>query len=244
MNRAEMRDWVRRMLGIIPPVDTTDADAQPGQAPIHQPYPTNALINQCIANAAALVNAKLGIAVDSTIVSCDVEGQTVRGPYRLDLAQFGGEYNASIYAVREVWWHNGTYDTLLEPASFEDLNRRGEPWSDVAPSVPRYIITEGLNMYLVPAPASRGKVKARFQRGICAPLSDHEGFQNLPAEFETHLLFTVLVEIASTISGDTEMAQRLVAFRERAALGLDAIARWVSTTNMRYQPSIIAKPYR
>lgn len=238
MNRAEMRDRVRRLLGIKPPIDTSDPDAKAGDEPIQQPYPHNALINQVIDSTAALVNAQLGIAIDSIIRSVTVSAQTADGPYRLDLGLVDD------YAVMDAWWNNGSNDAILRPTSFTDLNRDGIVWSDEAPSTPDHIIVEGMSLYLYPAPASAGTLKLRCKLGISGPTSDADTFHQLPRELVDLMVYPVVIELADSLPDDVEMASRARAFGNKAAVAVDAIARWVNTTNMRYQPSISALPYR
>jgi len=243
MTRAEMRDWIRRMLGIIPPVDTSDTSALPGQEPTQQPYPTNALIDQAIENAARHVNLSLGIIVDTTVRQISVAAQTADGPYRigLDSLQTG---SGSVWGVREAFWNNGSSDSPLTPASFRDLNRDGEAWTDTEAGTPTRFIVEGLSLYLYPAPSAAGTLKLRCSTGLMGPRLDSEGFVGLPDELHTELLYIALVELAVTLAGDVEMAQRARGFSDRAASGIDLIARTLNSANDRYQPGITTITYR
>lgn len=234
MNRAEMRDHVRRLLGIRPPIDTSDPDAKPGDEPLQQPYPHNALINQVIRSTAALLNATLGIVIDGTVREEHIPAQTANGPYQ---HRVGFEDD---YGVLEAWWN----DALLTPITFVDLDRQGVVWPAEPPSTPRYVIVEGMSLYLFPAPNAAGTLKLRCQRGMSGPISDTDTFHHLPQEFHELIMYLVVVELADSLADDIEMATRARAFTEKARVAVDAIARWVNTQNMRYQQSMTALPYR
>lgn len=235
-----MRDWVRRMLGIVPPIDTSDPDAVVGACPLQQPHPSNVLINQVIDSTASYLNSAFNIVTDSEVKEVSIPGQTANGAYALDMTQISED----AYAVREAWWSTGSYDVPLLPITFNDLSRDNEMWASATPSTPAYLIVEGTGVYLYPAPSAAGTLKARCQRGILGPMTDNVGFAGIPRELETNVLYTVLVELALVMAGDAEMASRASAFSNRAAAGMDAIARWVANNNLRYQPAIGAVPYR
>lgn len=235
-----MRDWVRRMLGIVPPIDTSDPDAQVGDTPIQQPYPSNSLINQVIGSTADWVNTEVGLVTDSAIRSISVSAQTADGPYRVDLGTLADDP----YGVREAWWNNGTNDLHLTPTSFAELDRRGFIWPDEGVSTPQYLVVEPGSIFIHPAPSAAGTLKLRCANGICGPVSDSDGFKNLPHALVTHMLYNVIVELAATLADDAGMAARAQAFAGRAQVGLSAIGRHIAGFNEQHQPGIVPEPYR
>lgn len=240
MNRAQGRDWVRRTLGIIPPVDAQVPGAKPGDAPPWQPDPSNPLINQAFDNAASYIAGELGVVDAGDAVSVSVAAQTDAGPYWQDLRELEGVRSGSVIGVRRAWWNDGSQRTLLTPIGFDELDRDGRNWRDEDPGTPLYRDVQNYRLAVFPAPASAGTLEVEVTSSLMAPLHDGEGFEQLPLAFETDMLYCVAFEVAMVLPDDTEMASRAKMLEGARQNAVARITRWMrSQANEGHQPSII-----
>lgn len=231
MNRAQMRDWLRRMLGIQPPVDTTLPNVKAGDAPSWQPDPSNARLNQAIADACAALNRRLRLTDKQEPVAIPVAGQTDKGPLWVPL---GNPYDAlpagAITSVAGAVWHAGGARQTLRAASLETLRAEYGTVEDTAPGTPTHYAVERYRVCLWPAPASAGTLELRVTTGLLAPQTDNEGFAQLPAEYDQCILYTALVDVAKGMAEDAAMAAIAENYKMEAARGEDELARWLAAS--------------
>lgn len=242
MNRAEMRDWLRRMLGIQPPSDTTLEDAKPGDAPSWQPEPSNARLNQAIADACATINRRLRLTDQQDPISVTVSAQTDNGPYWVSLETSLDTLPArSITSITGALWNDGSTRTTLTASSLEELRRIFGTIEDTEPSTPTHYIVEHYRAGLWPAPDTAGTLELRVTTGLLAPQSDTEGFRQLPAEYDQCVLYTALVDVAKGALEDSAMAQIAKSYQNEAIRGEDELARWLaSVSGSEFQSSFSA----
>lgn len=246
MNRAQMRDWLRRNLGIQPPIDTQLEGAKAGDAPSWQPDPSNASLDQAIRDACAFVNRELRLTDAGSVTSISVTAQTADGPYWLEMNhQITGLRPGSVVGVKAAWWNNGTDRRQLTPITLEELERDGVRYLDEPVGDPRWYVVSGYRLGVYPAPSAAGTLEGRFTTGLLAPESDAQSFQQIPEEYEQCPLYLALVLIAKVVPDDMEMLTRAKAFEPEASQGLLQLGRWYnSQVSPQRQPSLAAVTYK
>lgn len=227
MTLAEVRDRVRRLLGVVPAVDTLMAGAAAGDNVSWQPHPSNALLNQCIEKACACVSVEAKVTDDGAPLLVDVDAQTEDGPYEVKLGELEGYRAGALNTVKSCWWHTTDGgDYFLTPTTFYSRERSVlRDWAR-PPGMPYWYAVEDYRLWLIPAPDTAGQVRIRAGFGMIAPTQDAQDFRGLPNDYMQYLIDIAALEVAMAMPGDTEMQQRIQILSAKRQLAIEMIARW------------------
>lgn len=245
MTRVEMFDWIRRQLGIIPPVDEEIPGAKAGDTPTSRPKPTNAVLTQCIVNAVRKANRAAGFKNADPTLSVSVAGQTAAGPLRIPLEGLNTLDGRSIQRVLQGWWTSTSgQTTILHNGSEAATTRYRSAWPVEPAGEPRELWVQARHVLLFPAPSSAGTLRLLTETGMLEPLGDLDTFHGIPEYLETALLYMALVEAGKTLVGDVEMEARVEAYMPDAQAGMTALRNWAGSESGRHQPGLAPRSYR
>lgn len=242
MTRAQMYDWLRRQLGIVPPIDDGTVGAKPGDLPLARPLPSNPALKQAIENAVWRVNREAQLCQVDPAVFVEVPAQTEKGPYTFPLESLP---RRSVSRALAAWWHspNGAVRRLRAWGSAE-VDRHRLIWPATPPSMPRQFWVEAGRVWLYPAPSNDGRLQLQIEHAVIPPQTDSDTFAGIPEELETAILYQALVDLSKTNLGDAEMGARARAFEPDALEGMAAVKAWAARQVGRYQPQLTFRSYR
>ena len=226
---GQMKDQIRRHLGITPPIDDPEVypHAMPGDAPDYAPVPTNPTIEQFIQNAVSDINLDAGSGFETNILSRDVEAQTENGPLRIPLSGEGFTINGqvaetldgfSINRVRDAWWimEDGGATRLMWARDLDTLARDRYRYMSYPPGTPFRYAIEGYAIWLIPAPAAAGTLQIRAGLGILPPLTNSDTLNGMPADCASSFVDIVAFEIADAMPDNPEMQAKVARLAPKA----------------------------
>ncbi len=228
MNRAQMRDWIRRALQIPPPIDTQLAGRYEGQAPPWRPEPSNPLINQAIEAACNLVVREVPGLDQLRTAQYALTGSTDTGPAELSLYDDSGLVGPDATGILKVVWKAGDTRKPLEPANTFILTRM-QDINAVGAGTPSLYAVSGRSLYILPRPNVDGIIEVLYGASVLPPASDSDTIAGLPSQFIPCVLHLAIVELGKYMVGDNEMLTRAKAFEAQAAQELDSVLRWASS---------------
>ncbi len=249
--RANLRDAIRRKLGITPPVD--EGMGAVGAEPPGQVYPSNPVLNQAIADAIRTINRRCNFH-NHTGVPIPVTGQNAAnlGPQFISLQ--GVNTNCAsknvINFVRRVVWFNGTTYTRLLPVSFWEKDRSRVNFDMDPPSTPREYFIEGYQLALLPAAATDGTLYLYVGQAVSTLLSDGDWIDELPIDYAQTIedlagwLVCTYMPTGATEAGIPGFADRAPALKLMADAGIDEIQKWFNGISESWQPSLVVDARR
>lgn len=214
MNRAEMRDFLRRALNKVPAIDVgigpDGGEAKKGDPAPSTPQPTNPQINQAIDTAISRISMAFNGLYDPELRRLDVAAQTANGPFYIDLQRIGlGLANGSVFqVVTAKWYVSGSTPLNLTQASIENWDQDRPQWGSMPPGLPTKILTGGTKIGLWPAPAAAGELEVTV--GVRLKLGPGD-LDTLDGLFEDELIAVMDIaksELAATQPRDEVMQAR------------------------------------
>lgn len=242
MTRLDMYDWLRRQLGIVPPIDDGTPDAQPGDLPPSRPTPSNPALQQAIENAVWRVNREAQLCQIDPTVMVSISVQTGEGPYSFPLLSLP---RRGISRILAAWWHTSEGAIRrLRPLGSAEMDRLGRIWPATPASMPTRFWVEAGTVYIHPAPSAAGQLQLQVEHAVLPPQFDQDTFSWLPEELQTSVLYLALMDLAKTLVGDMEMQARIRVFEPDAMEALAALKSWAARQVGRYQPHLTFRSYR
>jgi hypothetical protein len=243
LNRAQARDFIRREIGITPPIDTGTGNA--GDAPANRPDPTNAILNQCIWTSIEQVNRRIGFA-ETTSIQYPVAAQTTLGPTSIPLQNILSASSNLINDVRRAAWNGGVGDVqVLEAWTSDDMDKSGYQYDNMGPAVPQRFWVRAYTLFLSPAPASAGTLNLYAGMGVLPPISDSDYIQQLPESYQDIVWRGAAVKWLETCTQDSEAQARLQAIAPLFyQQGLDELMTWKMGVNKPQTFSFGYRSYR
>lgn len=243
MNRAAMRDVMRRNLLQVPPID--DGAGISGAIPLHAQYPTNAGCNYAIDEAVAFFSQKCGLGGDVKTQAVPFPIVTENGPYAIALQQIAPA--GSVNDVRHVslTMTGGSNQTLV-PTSREEMDRSGILWEQQTPGTPQRFWVEAGSLVLWPAPSSTGSLNIQFGKALWSnsTQADAEVLEIIPTDYLQTVLHKATAIVALIQTNDAEMHARgeyfLSLVGNEAQGGLADMLRFFNTRNKARQGSLQA----
>lgn len=185
--RPIMRDRIRRAVGVTPPADTQPLGVV-GEAPLGQPTPTNAELNQAISDAISWINDKLGF-VGSTAVKLTVPAYSGTGVQFIPLTGAGpgsGTLQNNINTVQKAVWNQGDGSALfqLRATDAAEKDQSGTSWDNTPASVPRVYMVERYQFGLLPGAQTAGTVQLFAGTSVYTFCGDADVLNILPKDYE------------------------------------------------------------
>ena len=221
MNLAEGFDWIRRSVGVVPPIDRGVGDA--GEEPSWQPFPSNALLSQAVDHACRIINREIGLGEGPEVISISVGVQTV-SPYVMSLGNVPLMARGSVTTVRRVWWEN----ELLRSTTLYKETQQRRNYIDEAVGTPVDYAVEDYKLYIMPAPSAAGTLKLMVGAAVLGPKGLRDGFHGLPSAYETVPLSIASAMVAGILASDAEMIARKPNLDAMAAAELDSLREWAA----------------
>lgn len=253
LTRAEFRDSVRRDLGIVPPIDVSNANP-PGAQPTNAPYPTNRQIDDCFQEAISDVNRDCDFHMTDIPVS--VNAVTANGPFGLYLGDLTPNStgltnafapNAKIIDVQRLTWtpEGNTQSTLITPVYRDNLDRSGNTdYFTVPPSMPRAWYIQGYVLYVTPAQNQAGTYLITCALGVAGFTCDTDTLDQIPFDYQDVFKYQAIVNLSMTQTMDVEAQARAQMYGPKAAAGLKKFKEWIMGGTGAPQPVMLFKSYR
>jgi hypothetical protein len=241
--RPNVRDAVRRNLGIEPPIDSGVGNA--GDEPMGQRYPTNSALNQFIGDAIRLINqeCRLHVTIDIPIA---VAGQSssFTGPLTIPLNGYGGACSNqnAINSIRRVRFvDSGGNITPLRPTHYWELDKNRWSFDTVTPSnPPRWYIVDGYKLLILPAPAASGTLYVYAGTAIPNFAGDSDLLDEIPNDLERVIEVIATAFACRAKPDEPNNAAQYQMYMQDGMAGLAAIRRWFANMNEAYQPGLSA----
>lgn len=246
LTTAQLRDAVRRDMGMVPPVD--DGEGKEGDQPTVWKWPTNALLTQKIREGYAWVSRKTRAGGDHLPLSYAVTAQTDPGPYALDLGLItpAGSVNE---VKRAAWIAAGSSEYPLIPDDRDRMDRNRIAWASQEPSTPqRFWVEEGY-LLLYPAPSAAGTLTLMLDRelGWQDTNADSYYLTVLPSEHFPTLVAYIVWATCATQPDDSMWAEfgkaalmKLLPERKGGMGGEDDMAAFFQRRSRSYQANLQA----
>jgi len=241
ITRPNLRDAIRRKLGVTPPIDVIPG-AIAGEEPLGEVWPGNALVNQGIADALRLMNRHCGWhSLTNVSIPVIASAASVIGPQFFSLAgHVGSPTQNTIYDVRRVVWDDGTGSPFrLTPKSFYDLDRQAVAFDQVGAGTPQYFFVEGYQLAVYPAPTVNGSLLLYAGTGLIGFCSDIDTLDELPVDYQA-VIEDIAVVLLRLMRPDMPNAkEQITTYTPLMTQGLDQLTKWASRVNAVQQPSLI-----
>lgn len=216
LTRAQIRERVRGMLGILTPVQNSVPSAVEGDQPPWRPDPSNTTLNNSIEQAIALINRKVGFSSSGADITIDISAQTANGGYTVDLGAAIGSSTVAgqINNISHIRWLPDTDTTstgsiLLKQTSFETLDRDQKQWSNLPVATPEWVVVDAYQLTLLPGPNVDGAIYFKAGLSLISPASDSQYIGQLPNDYVPVVIEQVCIEVMKQMIGDMEMQGRL-----------------------------------
>lgn len=228
---AQMRDQVRRILQIIPPVDFASPGAV-GAVPPGQPDPDNPTINQMINAACDALNrlVRCGPIVDLSPIGVPPAPPGKTGP--LYIAFDPTESNSDdVNEINNATWIDSItgLPTRLKPYAYYQASRYFTPFLQFTPSrLPIYFQMEGNNLSVLPPPLYAGQIILTVQEGLQDLVTDSDTIaaSTLGPSYQTAILYYAAALISARMATDVEANDRFQKYYALAQEGYQAIYTW------------------
>lgn len=249
LNRAQMRDAIRRKLNITPPIDAGTGNA--GDQPVNRGNPSNQQMNDAIQESVHSLNRRCNFHVNNNInVPVPAINSSVLGPYEINLQAAAVQSNpnldlATINDVRRAEYidSSATY-YRLEPTDYRELGLQRTDYKATPPGTPRQYWLEGYKLYVYPAQSVSGVVNLICGTGLLAFRLDTDTLTQIPLDYQDVIQYMAIDILMSGQTMDKEAKERRAIFSQLAENGILDIYRWKNGNNGEYQPSFKVATYR
>ena len=244
LNLAQGRDFIRRSIGITPPVDT--GTGLSGAAPANRPDPTNAVLNQCVWTSAEQINRLIGFS-ETTCIQYPVAAQKSYGPLAIPLSGVLSPSSNMINDIRRCAWNDGTGANIqvLEPITSDDMDKTGYQYDNYQPATPQRYWVRAYTLFISPAPASAGTVNMYAGMGVLPPISDSDYIQQLPESYQDILWRGAAVMWLETRTQDSQSAALLAVMGPKFyQIGIQELMTWKMGVNKSQTFSFGCRSYR
>lgn len=228
-SQADMRDDVRRLLAIIPPIDTASGAA--GAQPPAQPDPDNPTINTAINQAIEALNriVRIGPFTDYTI-AIPASTLTKRSFAWVDVSSIEPPRHGVIHAteILDVLWTDSDGNTnRLQPQQYYGGTKGYTQFQQYKPGArPSQFITTGAQIGLLPAPTTAGVLTFSAASGIDALLSDTDVPQFIPDDYEFCLVYWAVMLLSAREAQSVEAQSRFPIFQQLAVQTMLQVYQW------------------
>lgn len=250
VTRGELRDSMRRQLGVSPPTDTIPT-ALAGEEPRGQPNPTNVQCNQAIYDAISYLNleaefrsTEIDRAVPAGVSAGNggVPGST--GPAIVYLTQNNQlPLIGTITEVRRAAWFDGVNITVLQWTSRQVLDRDDYNYSMVGTGTPRYCWIEGDSLFLSPAPTTAGTLQLFCGTSLYQFLSDTDTIDQLPADLNGAIIDTACWKVCLT-NRDPKLRELAPGFQTLVTWWIPKLKAWANSRVGADQPYLAFQGYQ
>lgn len=243
--RPYYRDAIRRKMGFTPPADNKP-NGIIGDNPAGESWPTNIMINQAISDAIRKINSTVQFFVQ-TSMEITVPVQSTNGYQWVPLIGVGGQsmQNSMNAILRAIWVDSIGNDTVLMPKDFRFFDRQYTSGIDnYSPSVPRWFITQGYQIGLLPASSTGGTLTLWGNTSLPDFSSDIDTLPQLPIDYAACIEDLAVVYCNQTNTSRPESANQIKIYQQRATEGLAAIAKYKSSLTQLEQPNLIYNSQR
>jgi len=243
LNRASLRDAIRRdKLRITPPIDTGTGIA--GAVPPNRPDPSNQVLNDCISNALAKINRRVGF---NTVVNVPltVPVTFTNGPQEINLsAQIPPAY--SLNDISRVFWTptGSPVGKVLEATLWQTEDRRRWDSINYPPSMPERYYTDSYSLFLLPGSSGGGTLSLYIGQGILSPQNDGDFITLLSIDCQDVIVTACAVEWLLQNPEDAEQAAKLQTWGTELQVGVEELLNWKNSFNQKAQQSIGFLTYR
>jgi len=228
-SQADMRDDVRRLLAIVPPIDTSSGAA--GALPTAQPDPDNPTINTAINQAIEALNriVRVGPFTDYTI-SVPAYTTDKRSVAWVNVSTIeppgGGVFHAT--EILDVLWTGTDGNTnRLQPQQYYGSTKAYTQFQQYKPATrPSQFITTGVQIGLLPAPTEAGILTFSAASGQSALLTDTDVPAYIPDDYEFCLVYWAVMLLSAREAQSVEAQSRYPAFQQLAAQSMLQVYQW------------------
>lgn len=249
LNRAQLRDAIRRKLNITPPIDLAQGNI--GDQPANRGNPSNFQMNDAIQEAVYDLNRRCNFHVNNNInISVPAISPSVLGPYEINLNVAAVQSNpvlgiASINDVRraEFIQSGGAY-YRLEPTDYREVDLARTDYKTTPPGTPRQYWIEGYKLYVYPSQAVSGVINLICGTGLLAYQTDEDVLSQIPLDYQDVIQYLAIQILMSGQTMDKEAKERMAVFAQLAEQGVMDVNRWKNGNNGEYQPSMKVATYR
>lgn len=212
LTRAQMRDRIRRNLQLFPLTDISGLTSDQGAAYSVQPYPHDALLNQCLNEAVDAVNSIVRVA-PVTVVTVTVPASTQPGPAYVDFSPSLLDLADVSEALNVDWQPTSPANAKLlrlEPYDYYAPTRVYVPLDPLPPAPhPDQWFQIGSQIGLTPPPNQAGTLYVTQQEGLTYPVTDADTLDTfLPTTYHRAIYFLATAFVCNIQTSDVEMAGR------------------------------------
>lgn len=250
LNRAQMRDAIRRKLQITPPNDLppTDPNYGPvGAEPAYSPDPSNIALNMFIDEAVDELVAFTGFHTTQNL-QVATTATSNNGPQAINLATIQDStlnYVGAINEIRRIYFDDGvSAQYRLTATAWEDLDRFRRQWQSVQPAYPRQYWIDGYQLWLLPACQQAGTLHIIAGTGLTAYRTDQDTIEQLPGTYQVTIQYCAIRLYAMSKPQDAEAQATLATFGPLAEKWLMKTAAWYGDQTPQHQPSLHVSTYR
>lgn len=246
--RANMRDAIRRKLGLTPPIDQLPGIAAAGEEPAGESYPSNSVLNQAIADAIRYINRETGFHT-SVALTVNVPVTASNGVQFLPMQGIGaGPYQNLINTVqRAIFYSNtGTVAYRLLPVTFNALDRDMVQYDNyVSTPIPQQFFIEGYQIGILPGASMGGTLQLYAGTGLLGFCSDTDTLDEIPIDYQA-VIEDVAVALVSMYSPTDDGAKDHTQMFTQLGIvqGIKQIKRWQVMINSQQQPRFTATSHR
>jgi hypothetical protein len=239
LNRAQMRDAIRRMIEVVPLYDQTGSTGDEGQPTPGQPEPNNNTMNDAIAQSIDYLNRNARIellSIPSGGVAVSSAPTWLQGPYPVDVSAALSDTLQPV-EISEVTWDNGQANTTGQYIRLQPVDYYAEikPFDQFKtypqqPTPQQYFVI-GNQVFLVPAPNTAGTLWFYYTIGIpqlTADTGTGSEIAVLPVCFQDVILYASVTLLSARQGEDTEAQSR---FDKYMALTQDAMQSTIAYRN-------------
>lgn len=256
LTRAEMRDEIRRMIGILPPIDLVPSiGALPGAQPSNYPVPTNQQINSCLTNAISNINRECQYHVNVYNVPVAAGGTSTYGPYAISMEDFTPNTSATaiftpsglVNNILRVLWtpQGGQPNNLIQPISRDNLDRSGvSNYQNLLPSQPTWWYVEGYTVYITPAQDAAGTYTFTCGTGLVGLQTDADVLDQCPDQYQNTFYYETIKLIGMANPQDVELQSLVQTYGQMAEAGKRDWKAWRHNNSGAQQASLLLNSYR
>jgi hypothetical protein len=231
--RANMRDSIRVMLGLTPPIQYIPGAAA-GEEPASESYPGNFVINQAISDAIRTLNRRVGF--NSSIAQVVyVPPVTGDGPQYIPLKGIGGgPYKSLINDVRRAIYKDaGTGENRrLNPRDLAGMDRQRRQFYNEDVGVPSDFVIEAYQIGLLPGSKAGGTLTLYAGMGLLGFCSDTEALDELPIDYQAVLEHLAVCELCRYQADDPNYQAYYRMYAPLAEVGVAEVKRWFADINL------------
>jgi hypothetical protein len=243
--RPILRDEIRSMISITPPIDNIYGALQ-GEGPIGQAWPSNSLLNRCISDAITKINRTCEF-YNQVALTLPVTATSTNGVQFLPLQGLGGSANQNVInKILRISWDDGTGNPLLlRPQSWQaNDNQQWYRFNQLSPSVPRWYIMEAYQIGLLPGASANGTLDIWAGTGIVNFCSDTDILNELPIDYQPVIKYLAASFVLMSNPSLRDAKDQIAMYGKLAEDGLGEIKRWASTISELQQNGLTFRSKR